>query len=150
MAEIYSLVYKPHDDSAPLRYTRVPIERARLIIGHGIEGDLKGNGNPNRQLNLMSYETLAALGEEGFHTQPGELGEQIVVRGLDVNALPGGARLQLGERAVIEVIKPRTGCERFEAIQDRPRADAAGRLGVLARVITPGDVRVGDAVTRLE
>jgi MOSC domain-containing protein YiiM len=150
MAEIYSLVYKPKDENAPDHYTRLPLESARLVVGHGIEGDLNGKGNPARQLNVMSFETLAQLSAEGFKTDPGEMGEQITLRGLDINALESGTRVQLGEQAVIEVIKPRTGCERFEAIQGHLRSDAAGRLGVMARVVVDGVVRVGDPVKVLE
>ena len=150
MAEIYSLVYKPENDDAPDHYTRIPLEHARLVEGHGIEGDLKGDGNPDRQLNVMSYETLVALGGEGFKTQPGQMGEQIIVRGLNINVLPAGARLQLGDSAVIEIIKLRTGCDRFEAIQGKPRTDAAGRLGVMARVVKGGVVAVGAEVKLLE
>ena len=150
MAEVYSLVYKPHDENAAGHYTRVPLESARLVVGHGIEGDLNGKGNPNRQLNVMSYETLTSLSGEGFKTNPGELGEQITLRGLDVNVLEVGTRVQLGDQAVIEVIKPRTGCDRFEAIQGHARNEAAGRLGVMARVVTEGLVRVNDPVKVLE
>ena len=73
MAEIYSLVYKPKDENAADHYTRLPSESVRLVIGQGIEGDLNGSGNPNRQLNIMSYETQIGLGAEGFKARPGEL-----------------------------------------------------------------------------
>ena len=150
MASIYSLVYRPEQAHPAEHYLRVPLDTARLLVGHGIEGDQNGNGNSNRQLNVMSYETMQELGGEGFKVQPGELGEQIILRGLDVNVLETGARIQLGDSAVIEIIKPRTGCDRFEAIQGKPRTDAANRLGMMARVVTAGEVRVGDTVRALE
>jgi MOSC domain-containing protein YiiM len=150
MAEVYSLVYKPEDQNAADHYTRLPLESAHLVVGHGIKGDLNGKGNPNRQLNVMSYETLLDLREEGFKTNPGEMGEQIILRGLDINTLEAGTRVQLGDSAVIEVIKLRTGCERFEAIQGHPRSHTAGRLGVMARVVVEGVVKVGAPVKVLE
>lgn len=150
MAEIYSLVYKPQDENSPDHYTRIPMQTVTLVAGNGIEGDLNGQGNPKRNLNIMSAETQAQLKTEGFKTAPGELGEQIAVKGLDVDALPWGARLQLGSRAVIEIVKPRTGCDRFEAIQGKPRTDAANRLGMMATVVTSGTVSVGDPITVLE
>ncbi len=150
MAEIYSLVYKPKDENAADHYTRLPLESVRLVVGHGIEGDLNGKGSPNRGLNVMSYETLEQLAAEGFKTKPGEMGEQITLRGLEVSALEEGARVQLGDQAVIEVVKPRTGCDRFETIQGHPRSDAASRLGVMARVVAEGIVRVSDPVKVLE
>jgi MOSC domain-containing protein YiiM len=150
MAEIYSLVYKPQDENAPDHYTRIPTQQVKLVAGNGIEGDLNGQGSPKRNLNVMSAEMQAQLKTEGFKTAPGELGEQIAIKGLDVDALPWGTRLQLGSSAVIEIVKPRTGCDRFEAIQGKARGDAANRLGMMASVIRGGEVRVGDPITVLE
>lgn len=150
MAEIYSLVYKPQDENAPDHYTRIPMQTVTLVAGNGIEGDLNGQGNPKRSLNVMSAETQTQLKTEGFKTAPGELGEQIAVKGLDVDSLPWGTRLQLGSSAVIEIVKPRTGCDRFEAIQGKPRTDAANRLGMMATVVIGGTVTVGDPITVLE
>ena len=150
MALIVSIVYRPRDAATPRpeeHFTRERLERARLVEFQGIEGDAKG-GSGDRQLNVMLAEALAQLRHEGFKTGPGELGEQIVIAGLDPAALCPGARLKLGG-AVIEVGIPRTGCARFEAIQGKSKQLAKGRLGVMARVVTGGVVAVGDAVEAL-
>ena len=149
MSEIYSLVYSPEHQQPADHYYRVPAQAVELVAGHGIKGDVKGS-QPERGLNIMTFETLQALGTEGFMTQPGQMGEQITLRGLDVNTLAAGTRLQLGDSAVIEIIKPRTGCERFEAIQGKLRSDAANRLGMMTSVVTGGAVSVGDPITVLE
>src|SRR5262249_49351950 len=86
------------------------------------------------------------LQADGFRTAPGELGEQIVLSGLDSASLTAGVRLRLGETAVIEFINPRTGCSRFEHIQGRSKAAVAGKLGFMARVILGGEVSLGDQV----
>jgi MOSC domain-containing protein YiiM len=52
----------------------------------------------------------------------------------------------VGAEAVIELVKPRTGCDRFEAIQGHPPSEAAGRMGVMARVLRSGSIQVGDEV----
>lgn len=150
MAEVYSLVYRPRNEHPAEHYLRIPSESVQLRVGQGIEGDRNGGKNPERQLNVMTYETMDALAQEGFKARPGELGEQIVVRGLDVNNLAAGTQVQLGESAVIEIVKPRTGCDRFESIQGKPRGDAANRLGMMAKVVVGGEVRIGDAVKMLE
>ena len=93
----------------------------------------------------MLAEILAELQAEGFKTSPGDLGEQIVISGIPAESLVPGARVRLGS-AVIEVTIPRTGCPRFEAIQGKTKQTAAGRLGVLARVIAGGEIAVGDEV----
>src|SRR6266540_2655388 len=85
----YSLTHlpaEPHD-----HYQRVPVSQAALVVGHGIQGDRKG-GSPTRQLNIMSAEALAPLAATGFKIGPGQMGEQIVVSGLDLDALEPGAQ----------------------------------------------------------
>jgi MOSC domain-containing protein YiiM len=146
-AHVVSIVYTPRDVEVRRpqdRYARVAVDRVRLAEFQGIEGDAK-NSSTERQLNVMLAETLAELEAEGFKVEPGEMGEQIILAGLDPAALEKGSRLKLGE-AVIEIGIPRTGCARFEMIQGQPRSTVKGRLGVLARVITDGEVAVGDTV----
>lgn len=148
MPEVYSLVFQPakSEHKPPYRYYRVPIDQANLIAGHGIEGDRKAGRAPKRQINIMSYEMLETLKEEGFKTDPGQMGEQIIVRGVDVEALQRGDRLQLGESAVVEVNFLREPCTWFELIQSKTMAEAEGRVGILVSVIESGLVHVGDAV----
>jgi MOSC domain-containing protein YiiM len=146
-ARVVSIVYTPRDVEIRKpqdHYARVAADRVRLTEFQGIEGDAKGSST-DRQLNVMLADTLAELGAEGFKVAPGEMGEQIVLAGVTPAALEKGARLKLGQ-AVIEIGIPRTGCARFEMIQGQPRNVVKGRLGVLAMVVTGGEVAVGDAV----
>jgi MOSC domain-containing protein YiiM len=151
MNSITSIVYKPESAVSDPKdhYIRVPLNSANLIAGYGIEGDRKG-GNPKRNLNIMSYETLETLRKDGFSTLPGQMGEQIVIQGIDVGKLSEGERLQIGDQVLVEVISHRTGCERFEGIQGKSPKLAAGRMGVMAKVVTGGRIAVGDAVRVLQ
>lgn len=150
MSELVSIVYKPKDALAPADgYARVPLQQAQLIPGHGVEGDAKG-GSGGRQLNIMAADSLQRLARDGFHTAPGQLGEQLIIAGLAVDSLPAGSRMQIGESACVEVVEPRTGCARFEQYQGKGRQEAAGQLGVMARVRSGGLIRVGDPVRLLE
>jgi MOSC domain-containing protein YiiM len=152
MPHVVSICYTPAGvERKPAdHFARVVVAEAVLVEDFGIDGDAKGgsdkHGTNKRQLNVMFAETMAGLRAEGFKTDPGELGEQIVVAGVDEATLTPGTRLALGESAVIEVTMPRTGCDRFEHIQGKPRATAKGRLGVMARVVAGGVVRAGDPV----
>jgi len=151
MSEIYSIVYTPANVERHPQdfYARVPLQEATLTLKHGIEGDLKGK-QPDRQLNVMSFETLQQLSAEGFQTAPGQLGEQLTLKGLDVNALQEGDQIQLGDEARIEIIKARTGCDRFEHIQGRSPSLVQGRMGMMAKVVAGGVIRVGDPVKVLQ
>ena len=148
MPHIVSIAYTPRSvERRPTdHYARVPVERATLVEDRGIQGDVKGAGGA-RQLNVMRAETLAELAAEGRKVGPGEMGEQLAISGLHPDIFVDGARLYLGESAVIEVGIPRTGCNRFESIQAATKQSVAGRLGVLARVVVGGEIGVGDQVT---
>jgi MOSC domain-containing protein YiiM len=147
VAQIVSIAYTPGGvERKPADYyARVPTERATLVEQKGIGGDVKGSGG-SRQLNVMRAETLAELAAEGRKTAPGEMGEQLIIAGLNPTAFAEGTRLRLGDSAVIEVGIPRTGCGRFESIQGAAKQSVAGRLGVMARVVVGGHVAVGDEV----
>jgi MOSC domain-containing protein YiiM len=148
MATLVSIVVKPADlPPRPAgRYQRVPVGEATLVAGAGLDGDRKAAGG-DRQVNLMAAEDLERLADDGFRTGPGEMGEQLVVRGVAVAALRPGDRLLVGASACLEAVKPRTGCQRLAEVQAKPVAAASGRLGVMMRVVAGGVIRVGDEVT---
>ena len=149
MGHLVSIVYRPRDaESSAEAYTRVPLQNTELVAGFGIAGDAKGGG-PERHLNIMSQETLQQLGAEGFSVEPGRMGEQLILSGLDVNALPAGARIRIGQTACVMVGIPRTGCGKFERNQGKLKQEAAGRLGMMARVDVGGLIAVGDPVAVL-
>lgn len=141
----------------------------RLRAGLGVEGDAhqgrtvrhrsrvaRDATRPNlRQVHLVHAELHDELRAQGFAVAPGDIGENVTTRGLDLLALPAGARLRLGEAAVVEVTGLRNPCvqlDRFQpglmtAVLDR---DERGRLvrkaGVMAVVLAGGDVRPGDPI----
>ncbi len=151
MGKVVSIGHKPEgiDPRPQDHYARVPLAAATLEPGRGIVTDRKGK-NPDRQLNVMAQETLDQLAAEGYRTGPGQMGEQLVVSGLALDRLAPGVQLRLGEEAVIEVIKRRAGYSRLQNIQGCTPAQVAGGLGVMARVLRGGSIRVGDAVELLD
>jgi MOSC domain-containing protein YiiM len=84
------------------------------------------------------------------------MGENVTTRGLDLLALPTGARLHFGGEAVVEVTGLRNPCPQLDEFQDGLMAavldrDEEGNLvrkaGVMGVVVASGDVRPGDTVT---
>jgi MOSC domain-containing protein YiiM len=140
-----------------------------LVAGLGVQGDAHAGTTvqhrsrvrrdptqPNlRQVHLIHAELFAELMARGFAVWPGELGENITTRGLDLLALPKGTRLLLGQQAVVELTGLRNPCvqiDRFQsglmdAVLDR---DAAGGLvrkaGVMAVVVAGGTVQPEDRI----
>jgi MOSC domain-containing protein YiiM len=146
-----------------------PEDAIRLLDGVGVEGDVHAGGTvqhrsrvardplqPNlRQVHLIHTELHEALRAAGFDVLPGQMGENITTRGIDLLALPRGTQVRLGAEAVIEVTGLRNPCKQLDELQPGlMRAtlgrDADGALvpkaGVMAIVLCGGEVRPGDAV----
>lgn len=138
---LVSIVYSPSAGS----YNRKPLSEAFLIAGYGIEGDRKG-GHPRRNLNIMDKETLGALAGEGYPAAPGVLGENLIVGGIDLAAQQEGTRLRIGMEAVVELLKLREPCYKLTSLDPRMPDSVVGRVGMMARVVESGVIRVGDSV----
>lgn len=153
MAKIVSITIQPLAEEYGERldyFIRVPRPEARLIAGHGIEGDRKAGRNRKRQINLLSQEWLAIQAAKGFKTAPGQFGEQLILAGLDFSTLKIGDRLIFDDAGSIEITQPRTGCGRLDLVQGRETAAEVGHIGLLAKVITNGLIQVGSVVTVLQ
>lgn len=148
MSQIKSLAYQTgRSVEETRRYNRTPMDTLELIEGHGIQGDIKAGKHRRRQLNVMSREVLNHLAELGYHTAPGEMGEQLVLEGVDFSSLKAGMQLQLGDDAIIELTMKRVGCAWLEMVQGRPAIkETKAKLGFMAKVIKSGKIQVDDPV----
>jgi MOSC domain-containing protein YiiM len=141
----------------------------RLVAGLGVEGDAhlgervkhrsrvrRDPTEPNRrQVHVIHSELHDELRAGGFDVLPGQMGENVTTRGIDLLALPVGTRLRLGDSARVEITGTRNPCTQLERIQPGLMAatldhDADGNLirkaGVMGIVLEGGEVRPGDAV----
>jgi hypothetical protein len=141
----------------------------RLVPGEGVAGDAhrgrtvrhrsrvaKDPTQPNlRQVHLIHAELLDELAGAGFRVGPGQLGENVTTRGIDLLGLPTGTRLRLGPDALVEVTGLRNPCRQIDRFEPGLMAavlgrDAAGGLirkaGIMAIVLTAGEIRPGDAI----
>jgi len=147
LAQLISICYTPASlERRPAdHYARAAVNEASLIAGHGIDGDVKASRG-KRQINFLCAEVVKQLESQGFRTDSGALGEQLVIAGLPRESLAEGVRLRLGATAVIEITTPRTPCSRFAHIQGKTIEAAWGRLGYLARVVEGGAIVIGAPV----
>lgn len=151
------------------RFSKPVAAEIRLLAGLGVEGDAHCGATvkhrsrvavdptrPNlRQVHLVQSELFADLAARGFALAPGDLGENVLTRGIDLLALPRGTRLRLGRTALVEVTGLRNPCGQIEAfakgllaaVLDRA-ADGSliRKAGVMAVVVEGGPVRPGDAI----
>lgn len=105
---------------------------------------------PNlRQVHLIHAELFDELRAAGFDLSPGQVGENITTRGIDLLALPRGARLYIGPNAVVEVTGLRNPCGQLDRFRPGLTAATLGRTadGTLVRKAgVMGIVRVSGVV----
>ncbi|WP_328409660.1 MOSC domain-containing protein [Streptomyces violaceus] len=150
-------------------FTKPNRDSITLLAGLGVEGDVHAGvtvkhrsriaqdpTQPNlRQVHLIHEELFAEVAETGYAVAPGELGENITTRGIDLLGLPVGTLLHIGDTAVVEVTGLRNPCVQIDAFQDGllkqvVGRDEAGRIvrkaGIMSVVREGGVVRPGDSI----
>jgi MOSC domain-containing protein YiiM len=157
-------------NSSPVHnFTKENKEVIRLLAGLGVEGDTHNGvtvqhrsrvardpSQPNlRQVHLVHTELHRELQQAGFRVEAGAMGENITTEGINLLELPTGTRLKLGEEAVIEITGLRNPCVQLDGLQpglmkavlDRDeQGNLVRKAGVMAIVITGGEVRPGDPI----
>lgn len=151
------------------RFSKPTRDSITLIEGLGVEGDAHAGAtvkhrsrvrrdpsSPNlRQVHLMHVELFDEVARRGHEVAPGELGENVTTSGIDLLSLPRGARLTLGDEAVIEVTGLRNPCTQINGLsaglmKELIHVDEDGatvRLaGVMSVVVRGGVVRPGDGI----
>jgi MOSC domain-containing protein YiiM len=138
---------------------KLPVLQARVET-LGILGDAvrhrKIHGGPHRAVCLFSADVLDQLQREGHPIQPGMIGENILVQGLDWATDMGvGSRWQMGHTLQLEVTEYTEPCKSIAAafvqgnFRRAKQEKHPGFSRVYARVLVPGDIATGDAISRL-
>jgi len=150
----------------PRSNEREILQEAGLNLEEGLAGDNwrtrgssstpDGSANPEVQLTFMNSRAIALIAQD--KNRWALAGDQLFVD-LDLSAenLPAGTRLALGS-AVVEVTpQPHTGCGKFverfggEAMKfvNSPVGRQLNLRGINAKVVEPGQIRVGDVVRKI-
>ena len=119
-------------------------DKVFLIKEHGIEGDAHA-GAHHRQVSLLAFEKAEAFRQKGADVQHGSFGENFVVEGIDLAALPIGTVMQVGT-AVLQLTQIGKECHHGCAIFQTMGDCIMPREGVFARVLQSGTAQRGDAV----
>ncbi|MEU7282400.1 MOSC domain-containing protein [Streptomyces sp. NPDC045431] len=141
-----------------------------LLAGLGVEGDAHAGvtvkhrsrvaqdpTQPNlRQVHLIHQELFDEVAAAGFTVAPGDLGENITTRGIDLLGLPTGTLLRIGREAVVEITGLRNPCGQIDGFQhgllkqvvgrDEETGEIVRKAGIMGIVRTGGVVRPGDPI----
>lgn len=125
--------------------TEVP--EAEIKKEWGICNDAHG-GNWHRQISLLSGEKIDEFRSRGADIANGAFGENLIIEGYDLRALPVGTRFRIGE-VLLELTQIGKECHSHCEIYKRMGDCIMPREGVFAVVIEEGHIKKGDPVTVL-
>lgn len=151
------------------RFSKPVVDEVTLVAGWGIEGDAHAGttvqhrsrvardpSQPNlRQVHLLHAEVFDEVAEAGFRVEPGQMGENVTTRGVDLLGLPTGTLLHLGDEACVRVTGLRNPCQQINGFEPGLLREVLGRDedgalvrkgGVMSVVVTGGVVRTGDRI----
>ncbi len=81
--------------SSPEKHTgKQQVNEAELRVGHGLVGD--AHGGSKREVSLLALEDIKA-GQGHLLLQPGDFAENLTTSGIQVEKLPVGTQLHVGE-----------------------------------------------------
>ncbi len=136
-----------------------PLDSAELVAGSGIRGDRHfraDGGSPDSAVTLVESEQVELFNElTGLSLAPHETRRQVVTAGVALNDLVG-ARFRVGavELEGVELCEP---CSHLAGLLRRQHnittisatdiiKGLTHRAGLRARVLTDGEIRVGDPI----
>ena len=155
--------------SATHAFSKATRPQINLLAGLGVEGDAhcgvmvkhrsrvaQDPNQPNlRQVHLIHGELFDELAAQGFWVRPGQMGENITTRGIQLLALPVDTLLRVGTSAVLRLTGLRNPCGQLNGLQTglmsavlerTPDGKTIRKAGVMSIVVTGGVVSPGDAI----
>lgn len=149
-------------------FSKQTVPAITLHEGLGVEGDAHfgatvqhrsrvaadASSSNLRQVHLIHAELFDDLAAAGFRVLPGDLGENVTTRGIDLLGLPVGTRLSIGP-AVVTVTGLRNPCRQINDFQPGLlkqvlRTDDDGQVvrlvGVMGIVSRGGRIGAGDRI----
>ena len=150
------------------RFSKQAESSIEILAGFGVRGDAHGGETvqhrsrlrddpfqPNlRQVHLIHAELLEELDRKGFEVNPGELGENITTRGVDLLRLGRDTLLRIGSDAVLSVTGLRNPCRQVDEFAPgllKELAQQVGdrvvcKAGIMCVALRGGIVRPGDEI----
>lgn len=120
-----------------------PIDEGEFIVEFGVKDDAHA-GKWHRQVSLLALEKIEDFRSKGGNVDFGAFGENLVIEGFELNKLPVGQRLTVGDEVLLEVTQIGKECHDKCAIYYQVGECIMPKNGIFTRVLKGGKVKVGD------
>lgn len=151
-------------------FSKQNFDSLRLLKGEGIEGDAhcgekvkhrsrvaKNPDQPNlRQVHLIHSELFEELNKQGFDLKPGDIGENITTKGIDLLKLPKDTVLQIGHYVRIKITGLRNPCYQLDGfkkglmkavLDEGEKGKLIRKSGIMGIVLQGGELKLGDEIS---
>jgi len=115
-------------------------EQNKVVVQEkwGIEGDAHA-GDWHRQISLLAGESIDNVKEVLPTLKNGAFAENIITRGIDLNSLRIGDRIQIGDEVILEITQIGKECHNSGCAIKKATGDCImPREGIFAQVIKGG------------
>ena len=124
------------------------IKEANFIEDFGIENDAHA-GKWHRQVSLLGFEKIDEFRQKGANVDFGAFGENLVIEGIELQVLPIGQKIQIGE-VLLEVTQIGKKCHDRCQIYYQVGDCIMPRNGIFTKVLKGGKVVVGEECNLVE
>lgn len=128
--------------------SKTMVDEAVLIEDFGIENDAHA-GKWHRQVSLLALEKIEDFKNKGAEVDFGAFGENLVVEGIELNKLPIGQKIKVGE-TLLEVTQIGKKCHDKCAIYYQVGQCIMPSNGIFTKVLKGGKVKIGDECVLLD
>ena len=125
---------------------KTPVEGAEEVLEqYGFKNDAHA-GNWHRQVSFLASESIDRACEMGLDVGEGSFGENFTTENLDLDALPLGTQLKIGDDILVEISQIGKVCHTRCAIYYAAGDCIFPREGVFGVVLHGGMAAEGDAI----
>jgi len=125
---------------------KTPCPSGVFLENYGMADDAHAERGINRQVSLLSVDSIEKMKDMGLSVGPGDFAENLTVEGMELYTLLPGTRIAVGHEVILEISQIGKACHRGCAIFKEVGKCIMPKEGVFATVVKGGEVRTGDAV----
>lgn len=126
-----------------------PVREAEVVENFGISGDVHA-GSPVKQVSLLDQSEIQKMAQRaGVELAPGDFAENLTTRGLDLDVIPVGAKMEIGDGVRLEVSQIGKKNQDDCVVKDKTGECIMPKKGLFFRVLRGGRISTGDSVKLL-